>query len=489
MRGVLALAAVVLGAAYAADPCSACHPKQSAAFAASAMGQSISRSLVLPGGRIEHRRSGSTLEIRSRSGGMEHRLTRGRLHARYDVDYTVGAGKVGYSFLVRIGNSLFQSPASFYSSGNQWDLTPGYESESLLDFDHPILSGCLFCHAGAPSEPLTPITCERCHGPSKAHLERPTSGTIVNPAKLPLRERDSVCEQCHLEGATRILNAGRGWWDFRPGQELESAFAVYVRRRVRTDIPAVSHSEQLAESACARDGRLWCGTCHNPHGESNVRAVCAGCHPGIAGTAQHPPSGDCTACHMPKLQATNVAHAAVTDHRIPRLPGRTRGARSDREGPLAAWREPHLEQARRRGLGLAYFEMGASHRSKSDLEQAYDLLKPLARSTLDDPDVQVALGGMLLQMGHPEAAIPYLEEALRRSASDARLHQLLGEALAASGAKDRAAAELESAIRLDPAGLAPYEQLAKLRGLAVLRRYLDVMPQSIRVRDRLPHFE
>ena len=36
---------------------------------------------------------------------------------------------------------------------------------------------------------------------------------------------------------------------------------------VRSSVKVVSHVEQLALSACARksDGKLWCGTCHDPH--------------------------------------------------------------------------------------------------------------------------------------------------------------------------------------------------------------------------------
>jgi hypothetical protein len=62
--------------------------------------------------------------------------------------YSVGAGMVGYSYMVRLGRYLYQSPASYYTQTKSWDLTPGYETESNLDFTHQISSGCLFCHTG-----------------------------------------------------------------------------------------------------------------------------------------------------------------------------------------------------------------------------------------------------------------------------------------------------------------------------------------------------
>jgi hypothetical protein len=36
--------------------------------------------------------------------------------------------------------------------------------------------------------------------PSGAHMAKPSAANIVNPARLPVRARDSVCEQCHLGG-------------------------------------------------------------------------------------------------------------------------------------------------------------------------------------------------------------------------------------------------------------------------------------------------
>jgi len=96
------------------------------------------------------------------------------------------------------------------------------------------------------------------------------SGSIVNPAKLSPARRDSVCEQCHLAGAARVLNPGKSFTDFHPGELLENVFTTYVAALPARDAEAlkvVSHAEQLARSRCAREsqGRMWCGTCHDPH--------------------------------------------------------------------------------------------------------------------------------------------------------------------------------------------------------------------------------
>ncbi len=482
--------------------CAPCHPREVTAFAASPMGRSLSDPAKQAAGKVEHQKSGSQVSIGLVRGAMEHRLDHRGLTARHEVAYSVGAGQVGYSYLVRIGAYLFQSPVSYYTQTHSWDLTPGYESESVLDFDHPVLSGCLFCHTGSvrfargsknqyEKDALSPISCERCHDASEEHIRRPVVGTILNPAKLKGAARDSVCEQCHLEGETRILNPGADWWDFKPGAATEQVFATYVRSFSDRRIPAVSQAEQLRQSACSRGsgGKLWCGSCHNPHGKQlDTREVCLSCHASLFASAKHAPAAECKSCHMPPLRATNVAHAALTDHRIPRRPGPSQ-AKAASERPLIAWREP-AANVRQRDLGLAFYEAGATHQDWADLERGYNLLKPLAASSAGDVDVEAALGSMLAGMGEADAAVGYLEKACLRSPDDARLRFLLGAALAGQGRLPRAATELEQAIRLDPSMQAAYEQLAAVYGRmgneAMRRRtidsYLKFMPDSIRFR-------
>jgi len=57
-------------------------------------------------------------------------------------------------------------------------------------------------------------------------LRSPLPGSIVNPAKLAQRARDSVCEQCHLLGEARVPNPDKNIEDFRPGVDLKDVFSV-----------------------------------------------------------------------------------------------------------------------------------------------------------------------------------------------------------------------------------------------------------------------
>src|SRR5581483_4864492 len=256
-------------------PCVRCHPGETRAFLHSPMGNSIGPPTSIGGGRVTHSPSGSVITIGERDGRMIHSLAERGLTAEYPIAYQVGSGKLGYTYLVRVGDSLFESPASWYRS-HGWDVSPGYEPKKLLDFDRIIEYACLFCHSDKPiftdvdgrklsNDPLTPIGCDRCHGPVEEHLRHPSAQTIVNPANLAPNQRNSVCEQCHLEGETRVLDPGRQWLDFHAGQLFEDTAATYLLTH-SGQVHAVSQVEQLAQSRCAQasGGKMWCGTCHDP---------------------------------------------------------------------------------------------------------------------------------------------------------------------------------------------------------------------------------
>src|SRR5207245_8606257 len=45
----------------------------------------------------------------------------------HKLEYAVGSGVNGFSYIVRRGDYLFQAPLSFYTRTQKWDLSPGYE--------------------------------------------------------------------------------------------------------------------------------------------------------------------------------------------------------------------------------------------------------------------------------------------------------------------------------------------------------------------------
>ena len=492
---------------HAAQPCARCHPAETAAFARSPMGNSIGAPSVFSEGRIVHALSGSTLSIKAHGSQLEHKLERRGLVAKYQVAYSVGAGLVGYSYIVRLGRFLYQSPASYYTQTKKWDLTPGYETETHVDFTQQISSSCLFCHTGSlnlvkgtrnqfEDPPFTAISCDRCHGSPAAHLKNPVPGSIVNPARLPASQRDSVCEQCHLEGAVRILNPGRDWWSFQPGENTESVFVTYLGNAAPGTLRAVSQSELLARSQCAQQsgGRLWCGTCHNPHAsESNraaaVRHVCLSCHAGLFAEGRHQAAAECVSCHMPRLRPTNVAHSAITDHSIPRVK-RSQPLAVDVDSTPKPWREPDPGLVSR-DLGLAYFDLAVTTHTGPDLNRAYDILAHLSPQQRQESIVEADLASILLADGRSELALRLYSRAAQQDPSNARYAYCLGAALGRAGKTADAIQELRRSIALDPSQRDPYLALSDLYKKArresdsreVLGEYLRFMPQNIDIRS------
>jgi len=450
-----------------ADPrCVACHEKEVAAFARSAMAHSLAKTVSLPDGAFRQMISGTRFSIRTGSAGMVQEFERREESSAQPVAYVVGSGKHAFGFLIQIDGHLFQSPISYYAKAGVWDMAPGYEEMSNPDFSRPVTPECLLCHAGQanPVEDTlntyaaTPfvqeaISCERCHGPVESHLKNPAPGSIVNPARLTGGARDSICEQCHLRGEIRIPNPGKAIGDFRPGQSTEDIFTIYVSKRSENGtVKVISHSEQLALSLCARSsgGKLWCGTCHSPHQDTAAtpdlyRSRCLSCH-GATLESSHAAAGrDCVACHMPRLPARDGGHTAFTDHRIRRRP---EDSMQPSPTDLTAWREP-APAFRERNLGLALVASGLLHRSVVDLSRGYRLLNNVEKEFPNDRDVLTSLGSVDLRIRQPGAVQRFLK-ALSLRPNCASYEVNAAAALIQLEQDSEAFQHLNKALELDP---------------------------------------
>jgi predicted CXXCH cytochrome family protein len=465
VAGLLAFAVQTLPANLA---CAQCHPAETAAFANSAMGRSIGRPVqTVPQGEVRQSESDSVLDIVWVKGTMIHRLKELGLQAEYPIVYQIGAGKVGESYIARIGEYLVQSPASYYRRYG-WDVSPGFKDAAIFDFDRVLGDRCLACHSGnQQSSEIGPINCERCHGDSREHLSHPSKANIVNPARLTPRPRDSVCEQCHLEGVARVLNPGKTWRDFHAGEELETTLSVYVNNQPGPS-KAVSQAEQLALSKCAQqsNGKLWCGTCHNPHAGkagnrvSEIKAICGSCHATLTST-NHPTSAiDCVTCHMPRLSPKDVAHSATTDHRIMAIPTQqSSGGPSD---AIRAWHEP-TTGLKQRNLGLAELEASALPGLHSLGDVGGSLLQQLPVNQRDsDPAVLAALGDIALSGGRLVESESLFRRATQLAPAHAEYAMYLGIVLKQKGDVTEAARVLESAIGIDVSLQRAYLELSAL---------------------------
>ena len=506
---------------HGASPCLPCHRAQVLGYEKNAMSRSFSHSVQQPSGSFTHQRSGSQFVIHSSEGAGQISLSRDGLSAAYPIAFVIGSGSHASGDIVRIGDYLFQAPITYLTSQRQWEMAPGYEESQAPDFTRPITAECLSCHVGRARligntmnrfGPIRvedeAIACDRCHGDTSAHLAHPAKETILNPKRLPQRARDSVCEQCHLMGYARILNPGKQFTDFRPGQELEQTYSVYVQnpaesRAGKGSIKVISHAEQLRQSMCARksEGALWCGTCHNPHENptdkvSYFRDRCLSCH-GQKLLATHPkPADNCAGCHMPTRTATDGAHTVFTDHRISRIPAPDR-ADSDAGEPadLVAWREPAGPLALR-NLGLANMELGESG-NPAKLSLGSRQVMESAKSLPLDPVALTRIGVYLLQSGRFDEALGSLSDVVRAEPGNPAAHVNLAGVYRNSGKTEAAIRELKRAIELDPSLASAYRALVAIytsqndrEAVArTLKLYLDFMPNNMMARKSLGQLE
>jgi hypothetical protein len=406
------------------------------------------------------------------------------------VQYVIGSGTRGHSYLTAHDGYLFQTPVSWYSQKQIWDLSPGPRN-SLLP-EQPVSGECLFCHAnraqvseGTQSRFEGPIYdgqgigCERCHGPGERHVHDPgrrdpatgVDPTIVNPRRLEPHLREAVCEQCHLAGEIRLLRRGRGLYDFRPGLPLEQFWAVYVRGRGPGEKGrAVNHVEQMYASRCFQGsaGRMGCISCHDPHVAvgppqrvSHYRGRCLVCHPeqscGLppAQRRQTRPDDSCIDCHMPRYPAADIAHAAATDHRILRV-GAGKVAPSEPAGPMPPDPPPAV---------VAFY---GERLDPHDPEAARDIGVAL---------VQLTVRGKLNEFAYPTPPLPLLEQAVRRDPDDLDAGEARAGALLLQWHFPEALAAFEAVLARSPRrerSLARAGHLARmLRRRDVARRYWE----------------
>ncbi|WP_077023143.1 multiheme c-type cytochrome [Fuerstiella marisgermanici] len=275
------------------------------------------------------------------------------------VDFVVGSGTRGKSYLINHGGVLMLSPLTWYTQGHRWDLSPGYERQNR-HFQRRIVDGCVQCHASrVASRPESThlfeekpfhelaIGCERCHGPgedhiefhSLAHLPADQTDPITNPSDLDNQLRDHVCLQCHLIGESRLLRYGRTDFDFRPGDRVTDVWTTFMKGAVvdaDQTAEAVSQVEQMLSSTCHQNSAdFGCVTCHDPHRQpaesekhSFYRSRCLKCHENqdsqcsesFAVREAIENADSCISCHMQSLEANDVPHLSQTDHRILRRP-------------------------------------------------------------------------------------------------------------------------------------------------------------------------
>jgi Flp pilus assembly protein TadD len=407
---------------------------------------------------------GFQFHVERRDGRMVHQVAAqdaaGRTVARreQEVQYVIGSGTRTYSYLIERDGYLWESPITWFPQAQLWDLSPGF-GRPYLD-GRPVSERCLFCHCnhadhvpGTENRYRPPIFsgyaigCERCHGPGELHVASRAAGqevgdfddTIVNPARLQPALRESVCQQCHLEGSNRIWRRGREPFDYRPGLPLHEFLSVFVPAPEFGQTPQfVGQVEQMVASRCyqASNGQLGCISCHDPHAVprnrmTHFRDCCLKCHQETScaltpATRRQSQSQDsCIACHMPRHGTGDIPHTAVTDHHIPRNP--------KVRAPAAAG------EFRLGGMPLVPFHRGLV--DEQDPEVGRDLGIALMELAWSSPPMGQQASAL---------AVPLLDEAVRRWPDDAPAWEARGKVRWQQGRQREGLADLETALELAP---------------------------------------
>jgi tetratricopeptide (TPR) repeat protein len=541
--------------------CSRCHLGIANTFAKASMGHSLTpitpdflKTLPVPASYYDAK-SNHHFEVRAENGKLtQSEFATGAdgkevFRSTHEMGWIVGTGENGFGALLRRGDYLFQAPLSYYTQAAEWNLSPGYQNGDF-GFNRLIQPGCIYCHSGRPqpvagfagkydSTPFTQtsVGCENCHGPGAAHVAAMGRGeeygkgpndspdpTIVNPARLAGQLSDDICMSCHQIGDARVLQPGKTYQDFRPGQPLERTLAVFEIAPARENPPSDDHLEHyysMSLSKCFRATRnsppakqLRCITCHDPHVEPTAAEApayfngkCMSCHTAASCTApaqarqQTAPADNCIGCHMPQRDIRVISHSTATNHRIIARPGE---AFPDEAFTQATAAMPDLIELNPEG------ERGSKAAVPTALTrlQAYAILKlakpqfaaswRLSLTELETADaenaiVQAALGHRDLEDHKLPEAIDHLQHSLRFDPVQSAVYLDLSDAEDQSGQAEEAIAAAKKAVELDPFAQGPQKALiARLiagkhydEAEAAMEKYLENFPEDDFMRKML----
>jgi tetratricopeptide (TPR) repeat protein len=458
------------------------------------------------------------------------------------IDLVYGVNKADEVFFSWRDDRLFELMTVWLHPSNEWANT-SYNRHGTGDFARDTTSRCLECHNTwfahvpgtvnqyVPDSFVLGVTCEKCHGPGKAHVEFHQANpdtrdphAIVQPGRLERERAIEVCTQCHGNWTKPRGPAN----SYRPGEPLENYY-----RLAQTKYPEQDHVanqiKYLRQSKCfQKSDSMTCVTCHDPHrphdrtNAASSQRACAQCHKQEACTDR--PNlpvairDDCVACHMRPNFWMNVHFHTTTDRYVPPVRrfdhkiGINRLARSE---VLMEWHrrqdgESHRREADRLTRELAEHwlmeaaERRSNYRFLASIGAAREALRLDLPATIRDRAVAALRGAIALETQidadltsalHAadeqrfDTAIDVLNRILQTKPDWAVVQSKLGTLYAATGRTDQARSHLQAVSRDDQddgSGLAMLGWLAYLDGrtedaIGFYRRADEIEPFNAKI--------
>lgn len=317
--------------------CSECHPGEAAHHSRSGHSRTLRRAGQIA---LTREMDGLTTEDPERPGVIwkyvrkdgqlwTERTEKGNVD-RLLIEYAFGSGHHATTFVTLLDRDprrpvCREHRLTLFAHSQAPKLTPGHSlaghaagntDRGRVHSSADTLS-CFRCHTTVTSDRgddeldeatmIPNVSCERCHGPARNHIEAARRGEQENNLRMPFgpgrwttNEQLQLCGGCHRLPA--MIKAGG----------------------IRIDNPGLVRHQPvgMVQSACfKRSNRsLHCVTCHDPHARaSSNRAsyeqVCLSCHgeSSLTRCGVSPKSG-CIDCHMPRRDVTRGM--MMTDHWI-----------------------------------------------------------------------------------------------------------------------------------------------------------------------------
>jgi predicted CXXCH cytochrome family protein len=260
-------------------------------------------------------------------------------------------------YFTKRGDDYFPEPAQwdvtkrvwrpyFVAKGTDW-WEPFYPADNMQRPTGPTCDGCHSVDYNIRTKQVAEwnVGCEKCHGPGSEHVDHPSRGNILNPARMNYVQASDTCIQCHSQGRPLTNPIEGNYYDWPVGYHVGLNLRDYWQLEEHTfgettftHYPdGTAHKNRMqgndfVQSVMYRRG-VTCFSCHDVHGTDSYAQlrrpadqVCLDCHgllslngPRTATIEEHTHhkkgsgGSSCIACHMPKIETT-ISDVKVRAH-------------------------------------------------------------------------------------------------------------------------------------------------------------------------------